>query len=567
MDAKEIITRLEIVKLATQINDHETILLQIDKLKEANSSRLNEISTLLNSKSYKQGLYLIKGYLSDMGSVELADSFDVSDDTEKVLDIEDMLRMSPLAKETIKDYKRSAYTEDDLAAFAKNIEVPPSSEYEVFESQDKKEIIEKTKVDMSKDNIQYLEEESIKETNEIDDKQEEQNSVEIINNSTNDEPVEEVSILNNKSVSENNDNIEFVENKTHKEQKENFVESLEEESKESKEIKSAIKQEMTPEEIEESKQIAKALENADSETPLDEISAEVLGSKTKDKRTKALSKYKTLRAKFGKKVPNIKNSAKTISGAVNKAKSIAANGISKQKNEEKAEELKSKLQEELTTQDTNINNKEDVEKIDKNIKSEKIQSKLSKEEQIAQDKKDRETIYSAIPNIEEKFRQAFVLFPPIKESEVWIEEVIRFLKNISKNSFTELDIKQLLDEYSFYIDKRDIAKAAQILLLASSTESKYAKFLLARELFAGKVIARDLKKSFILMKELANTFYPEAVCDLGQFYEYGIGIARDKKVAIKLYEKAFELGVTRATKHINRLKESSGLFSTIFKLK
>ncbi len=124
-----------------------------------------------------------------------------------------------------------------------------------------------------------------------------------------------------------------------------------------------------------------------------------------------------------------------------------------------------------------------------------------------------------------------------------------------------------MDDYYLYLDKGDIAKAAQILLLAASTDANFAKFILARELFSGKVIVRDIKKSFELMKSLANEFYPDAVCDLAQFYEYGIGVPKDKNVALKLYEKAFQLGVNRATKHINRLKESNGLLSSIFKLK
>jgi hypothetical protein len=549
MDAKEIVTRLEIIKLATTIGDHSTIAIQTDSLKSANSSRLNEISSLLNSKNYRQGLYLIKSYLSDMGGADTFDNIDVDSEGERVLDIEDMLRMSPLAKETIKDYKRSVYTKDDLEAFAKNIEVSPIDEK------------------ISKEN-------NLKSKNLSKDENSQKSSEENINS---------------------------------------FVESIEEELKEPKELKTQNRYEPTKEDIEKGKEISSALESADSETPLDEISAEVMGSSTKKKRTKVLSKYKTLRAKFAKKDSSIDDSNTKIedSKEIEKSKTPNKEDI---KNDKKIEisnsdtsleiedtnsnisskdnleinsqveikedmESKDTLENKDTTEisdaseskdkteisDTNSTRENDINESD--LKSNESKSKLSQEKQIAQDKKDRETIYSAIPNIEDKFREAFALYPPVKESDIWTQEVIRFLKGVTVNSFSELDVKQLLDEYNYYLGKNDIAKASQVLLLASVTDSKYAKFLLARELFSGKVIKRDLKKSFILMKELANSFYPEAVCDLGQFYEYGIGVQKDKKVAIRLYEKAFELGVSRATKHINRLKESSGILSTIFKIK
>jgi len=480
MEAKEILARLEIVKLATTIGEHDTIEIQANHLIAANSSRLNEICTLLNSKNYRQALYLIKGYISDMGETERFNNIDFSDDSEKVLDIEDMLRMSPLAKETIRDYKRSAYTNDDLEAFAKNIEVSPTVEYN-----------------------------------------------NMVNNYIPQEPKEI-----QKELKQNN-----------------YVDNVEKEIKKNQKIKEEIRSGI--EETQESKDIATAVENADKETPLDEISAEVLGDKTRKSRSKVLSKYKTLRAKFSKK-------SLSKEDGLNKQIQESKETIRAEDNNLKQKNIESnKLEVNTTLKDSITENK-----IEENI-----ESKLSKEEKEISEKKDLETIYSPVPYIEEKFRQAFILYPPLKESEVWVEEVIKFLKYVAKNSFTERDVKSFLDEYDYYLEKKDIARASQVLLLASATESEYAQFILARELFAGKVLNRDLKKSFTVMKYLANKFYPEAVCDLGQFYEYGIGVPKDKKVAIRLYEKAFELGVSRATKHINRLKESSGLLSTIFKLK
>ena len=442
MESKELQARLDIIRLAIEVEDIDTIIIQTTRLKSVNSNKIQEIIKLLNRKSFKQAQYLIKNYMQENMLLD-ENSLSHYDETEKVLSIEDMLKLSPLAKETIRNYKSSLYTQDDLEAFAKKIEIPNE------ENSNFKEI----------------------------------------------EPEE----LNEENI-KNEDNIKT----------EDINENVEE-----------------------------AIENADKDTPLDEISKEVLAKKEKENRTNIINKYKTLRSKFAKK--DNENNKELGSNK----KSSVANVIDKAK----------KITKKLKIEEAN-----NIENEDKSIPK-----AVDKSAEIKQYNDDE--IYSPIPHIEQKFRQAFILFPPNKESEVWIEEVIKFLKYISANSYTEKDVKTFLDEYEFYLSKNDIARAAQVLLLAAVTDSKFAKFLLARELFNGRVLKRDLKKSFTLMKQLANEFYPDAICDLAQFYEFGIGVPKDKKIALKLYEKAFELGVDRATKHINRIKESKGFLSSILKFK
>ena len=488
MDSKEIQSRLEIIKLAAAIGDSDTIVLQTSHLKALNSKKIDEILLLLNTKNYRQAIYLIKSFLvdSEMIDSDIGNNFD--DESEKVLGIEDMLRMSPLAKETIREYKSSGYTQDDLEAFAKNIETPMANEYEAV------------------DKVKLTYEETF---SEIQEKQ-----------PVNPEPI-----------------------------------TL-------KEIKTEG----------DSKEFDNAVESANHDTPLDEISAEVLNTKEKPKRTKVLSKYKTLRSKFAKK-DKVEEAEKPIKPK--KESNVAKNVISK------AKDLTSKLKvPNIKKANSNDSNKpvEKVESLDnkesvKNTQEEQqkpLEVKQDNTEKIAESKESakkviHDEIYPPIPHIEQKFRQAFVLYPPNKDSEVWIEEVIKFLKNISSNSYTDTDVKKFLDEYTFYVEKGDMARAAQVLLLAAASDSKYAQFILAREMFNGRVLKRDLKKSYTVMKFLASKHYPDAICDLAQFYEYGIGVPKDKKTAVKLYEKAFELGVDRATKHIDRIKESGGLFSSFFK--
>ncbi len=459
MEAKELQNRLDIIRLAATIGDLDTIILQTTHLRRLNDPKLDEIISLLESKNYRQALYLIKRYMNENSllSSDTLNNFD--DEGEKVLDVEDMLRMSPLAKETIKEYKRSHYTKDDLEAFAKNIEVPVQKEYEKIE------------------------------TNTIDNYE---------------EKIQEIQ----EGIEQNPINEELE--KKEKEEKANLDE------------------------------YDSAIENVDKDTPLDEISAEVLG--VKDDNKKGVSKYKALRSKFAKK----------------------------DKKESKEKKEGSSLTKAISSKFKTLDIKSGLNKIkvknsdEKELKKEEAKEIKEDKKEIKQEQSSNE-IYPPIPHIEQKFRQAFVLYPPNKESDVWIEEVIKFLKHVSTNSYTESDVKTFLNEYKFYLEKGDIARAAQVLLLAASTDSKYAKFILARELFNGRVLKRDLKKSFVLMKSLANEFYPDAVCDLGQFYEYGIGVPKNKKVALKLYEKAFELGVDRATKHINRIKESGGILSSLLR--
>jgi len=496
MNTKEIQTRLNIIKSAVEIGDTDTIFLQSSRLKTLNIKKIDEITALLDSKNYRQALYLIKTFLSENDMLDSAsvDSFD--DNSEKVLNIEDMLKMSPLAKETIKEYKSNTYTQDDLEAFAKNIEVPISKAYEQ----------------------EYVKPENYEDTLE---------KIQQVQESEEEEPKDIVK-----------ETTKSAEAKT------------KEKSEESIEVKEEIKSDKV-ENKEELNEFDSAVENVDKDTPLDEISAQVLGKKDKKPRKKVMSKYKTLRAKFARK-EKTKNSD-TTQGL--KKSNVAKSVLNKAKN------ISSKIG--IPEFKKSVAKKSDIDEINKKEET----KKSSEQKPNSKSVKQTNDIYSPIPHIEQKFRQAFVLFPPNKESDVWVEEVIKFLKFVSANSYTEKDIKRFFEEYNFFIEKGDIARASQVLLLASATDSKYAKFLLARELFQGRVLKRDLKKSYTLMKDLANQFYPDAICDLAQFYEYGIGVPKDKKTAIKLYEKAFELGVDRATKHINRIKESGGFLSSLLKFK
>lgn len=173
------------------------------------------------------------------------------------------------------------------------------------------------------------------------------------------------------------------------------------------------------------------------------------------------------------------------------------------------------------------------------------------------------SIYSAISYIDQKFKNLKNQYPPQVTDNEQYDKVNTLLLKIKNDSYSELEIEELIQ----YIDQISTNKveAAHLLLIASATESKYAQFRLARDLYQGKLLQKNVTESFTLMHRLAmNDLYPEAICDLGQFYENGIGINRDKKKAKELYKEAMDLGIHRAKKHYTRIIKRKGLFS-IFK--
>ena len=174
--------------------------------------------------------------------------------------------------------------------------------------------------------------------------------------------------------------------------------------------------------------------------------------------------------------------------------------------------------------------------------------------------------YKAIPYIDQKFKNMNVQYPPVQESMESFPSVDAWLLNISNNGYSEEEIEAMIQKVDS-LSIEDKAEAAQLLLITAATESKYAQFRLARTLYKGEILQKNLAESFTLINRLAtNDDYPEAICDLAQFYEHGIGIGKDKKKAESLYEEAMDLGISRAADHYKRIrKQNSGLFSFLKK--
>ncbi len=173
-----------------------------------------------------------------------------------------------------------------------------------------------------------------------------------------------------------------------------------------------------------------------------------------------------------------------------------------------------------------------------------------------------EKLYTKFAYMDKKFRNMLHQHPQKEELEGGIcEEVRDFINFVSTNDYSESQVEAVIKRYQELKNEGRIAEAAQMLIAAATTESTFAQFMLARELFKGEVLQQNYPEAFTQINHLAEEDYPEAICDLGQLYEYGIGIDKNKRHAMLLYEEAAEMGIERARKHYERLKNTNPLKS------
>lgn len=205
---------------------------------------------------------------------------------------------------------------------------------------------------------------------------------------------------------------------------------------------------------------------------------------------------------------------------------------------------------------------ENIDTFEKETK--KVLEELRPQKQENEPEEDKK--YKAIPYIDQKFKNMHVQYPPMQETLEIFPSVKAWLLQISDEGYSEEDIETMIKKIETLSGEHK-EEAAQLLLITAATESKYAQFRLARVLYKGEILQKNLAESFTIINRLAtHDDYPEAICDLAQFYEYGIGIDKDKKKAELLYEEAMNAGITRATDHYERIKkQNSGLFSFLKK--
>jgi len=169
--------------------------------------------------------------------------------------------------------------------------------------------------------------------------------------------------------------------------------------------------------------------------------------------------------------------------------------------------------------------------------------------------------YKAIPYIEKKLENMQKQYPAVEQDYENFSTVENLLKKISREAYREAEIEETLTYIKRLVEEEELSQAAKLLLICASTESKFAQFILARELYKGTILTKNVPEAFNLINTLAMDDYPEALCDLGQFYENGIGTTKDTKRARELYKEAMELGIKRANAHHARMKKNRrGLF-------
>lgn len=169
--------------------------------------------------------------------------------------------------------------------------------------------------------------------------------------------------------------------------------------------------------------------------------------------------------------------------------------------------------------------------------------------------------YKAIPDLEQKVASLKKQCPPVQKNYEKFTTAEELLVKITHKGYSEREVDETFSYIKKLIGKAKYTEATQLLLICASTESKFAQLMLARELFKGVLLQKDIPEAFELMKTLATEDYPEALCDLGQFYENAIGTTENKIKAEELYKEASNLGIKRAKKHYSRLKKQNrGLF-------
>lgn len=192
----------------------------------------------------------------------------------------------------------------------------------------------------------------------------------------------------------------------------------------------------------------------------------------------------------------------------------------------------------------NINNEEDLE---------------NKETSSPYDKK-----YPPVSDIFHKF-QNIALFYVSDKNYTLHKSSANWMHRISKVGYKEIEILKISKYIQKLKEEQEYNEAIQLALICCATESNLGKLIFARELYKGDMVEQDHIKACEMTKELALLDYPEALCDLGQYCEHGIGTKKNLEYALHFYKKSYDLGLERANILYKNLKKNKGLFSFLFK--
>jgi len=233
--------------------------------------------------------------------------------------------------------------------------------------------------------------------------------------------------------------------------------------------------------------------------------------------------------------------------------------------------------EELTQEDETIlsdNTDEEIQETlqedtsETDIEEDEIQTPEETDDKVSEpiQEDEKPLLYDPIPHISSKFNHIYNQYPPIEHTVNRFFSVENWLSEIAANGYSEADIEARIKDAD-KLKGTNLAESAQLLIAAASTESLYALFRLARALYVGDILQKNVHEAATIIHYLAkDESYPEAICDLAQLYESGVEVEKNKKKAQELYKKAMNLGIHRAIKHYERVKqENKSIFSKFLK--
>lgn len=113
----------------------------------------------------------------------------------------------------------------------------------------------------------------------------------------------------------------------------------------------------------------------------------------------------------------------------------------------------------------------------------------------------------------------------------------------------------------------DYQRAETLLKNANENGSLLAQTFLAIEYLSGKKLSKQRDQAIAMLRDAVEQGDPIAMAELGDCYEFGIGVEADPNTALKYYQESLEMGfedVEPAFKRVSaQLKKSGGLFDRV----
>ena len=504
---EEIIKRLKILKLSIELKDIKSIDLQIERLESLNINQQvkNILALIRNGHNYK-AIMSINAYPNELYTNEYYSK--VKAEEEAVIEEFGLFENTPSGVSNVVVQNPVV---EKIESEKEILEELKEEEAQLHKIEEEEKEIEKEEPTIIK-NSWFVE-----ESKEI----EEESSV--------DEQIEED--IEDKAIEENNKEIE-----------ENIKEELEDDN-----------------EIEE-KEIEK------EENIQDEIIEEVLEDEIIEDDDKTEEDNK-IDLKDGLEESNNYNSWYYDNKL--ESKIDATNPLSYTKDYTFEDDEEDEIKKESNTYEHDLIIDDDLDDIARDYYRQKLLEDKEKNSTSTEDIKEEnlqneDGFYQPIAFLEQKFENIIKRFPQKEPIESELDS-IKHLISMFEKPYRDEDIDIALKQFNEFKKNGDLEEAAKILLLVSISDAQSAHFALSRELFKGDVLEQNYAEAFIQMNDLALDGFVEAICDLGQFYEYGIGVKKNRKKALSLYEEAMELHLERAKELRDKLQNSKrSFFSYLF---